>query len=467
MWRRTARDRVFIAFLVLCDDHGPHPRLPHGHPRRRRGRPRPRCSASCRTGVRAFVSPFESVVRTIGDLGQPPGREPPAARARTSSSRRQAETYTDVQRENARITELLQLEGRLGSARRPRTGRSGPRCRASSARRRSTRDADAGIVTDRAVLAPEGLVGRVVVGRAPASAKVLLLTDAQSAVGVRIGDVGRDRARPRDRRPEPGARARLARGARPGCGEAGGRSCSRPDTRAGSTRRAPGRPRRARRPRAPRGTSYTITVRPFVRFSQLDIVAVAVSRTEVVEAPPTPDAETGGAEPMRRYVSFGGRVRAAHCSSRASCALSLPLARDRAGSADPRRRGVRDRRASANGGDRGVRRRVCCAICCSPRRRVCRPSPTRSTAYGVALVGVPARCRPRRRHVRRRDVRVTADLRARCGVPRPPGRSPRRCRGCSSSRRRTMRSISPLAHARAEARASEADGGATAGDAER
>jgi rod shape-determining protein MreC len=39
---------------------------------------------------------------------------------------------------------------------------------------------------------------------------------------------------------------------------------------------------------APRGTSYTISVRPFVRFSQLDVLAVAVGSAEVIEAPPSP-----------------------------------------------------------------------------------------------------------------------------------------------------------------------------------
>jgi rod shape-determining protein MreC len=42
---------------------------------------------------------------------------------------------------------------------------------------------------------------------------------------------------------------------------------------------------------AERGTTYTISVRPFVRFSQLDVLSVAVSEQEVIEAPPTPSPE--------------------------------------------------------------------------------------------------------------------------------------------------------------------------------
>ena len=44
---------------------------------------------------------------------------------------------------------------------------------------------------------------------------------------------------------------------------------------------------------ASRGTSYTISVRPFVRFSQLDIVSVATSAAQVVEAPPAPTPGAG------------------------------------------------------------------------------------------------------------------------------------------------------------------------------
>jgi rod shape-determining protein MreC len=39
---------------------------------------------------------------------------------------------------------------------------------------------------------------------------------------------------------------------------------------------------------APRGTNYTILVRPFVRFSQLDILSVVISTAPVLEAPPSP-----------------------------------------------------------------------------------------------------------------------------------------------------------------------------------
>ncbi len=69
----------------------------------------------------------------------------------------------------------------------------------------------------------------------------------------------------------------------------------------------------------------------------------------------------------------------------------------------------------------GVRRRVSCATCCSM-------TPTGLSAFAYAVTGVrrradryPARRRAGRRDVRRRDVRLAAALRARRGVPRPPG----------------------------------------------
>jgi rod shape-determining protein MreC len=144
---------------------------------------------------------------------------------------------------------------------------------------------EAGIAPDSAVIGAEGVVGRVVWAGAR-TAKVLLLTDAQSAIGVRIGTSG-----------ETG----LARGT-------GGRNVeielvSRGALDQGAVKTGdvvvtsgyqggiypPGLPvgRVEDVTLAPRGTSYSISVRPFVRLSQLDVLAVAVG-TEIVEAPPTP-----------------------------------------------------------------------------------------------------------------------------------------------------------------------------------
>jgi rod shape-determining protein MreC len=234
--------------------------------------------------VRAFVRPFESVVRSIDDLGTLRD-ENRKLRAENLKFRRQQEIFGDVARENNRIKSLLQLETDLGiravHARVIGASLSGLERSASVSKGRSS-----GISTDRAVLAPEGLVGRIS-WAGGSSAKVLLLTDAGSAVGVRIGESGETGlARGtggRNLELELVSRAALDQGAvKPGdivltSGYQGGIYPA-------------GLPvgRVERVDLAARGTSYTISVRPFVRFSQLDIVSVAVSAAEVIEAPPTP-----------------------------------------------------------------------------------------------------------------------------------------------------------------------------------
>jgi rod shape-determining protein MreC len=123
---------------------------------------------------------------------------------------------------------------------------------------------------------------------------VLLLTDAQSAVGVRIGESGETGlARGtggRNLELELVSRAALDRGGvQPGdqvltSGYQGGIF-------------PPGIPlgRVERVTLAPRGTSYTISVRPYARFSQLDILSVAVGSAEVIEPEPTPTPEATSA----------------------------------------------------------------------------------------------------------------------------------------------------------------------------
>lgn len=282
MWRRTLRDRVFIAMLILCtvtvltldfrtgvlDGVADTTSQAFG---------------VLQSGVRSFVSPFESVVRTIGDLGSLRD-ENRRLRAENVRLRRQAETYADVARENARIQSLLQIENGLGiravHARVVGASLSGLERSATIDKGRSD-----GVVPDRAALAAEGLAGRVT-WAGERSAKVILLTDAQSAVGVRIGTSG-----------ETG----LARGT-------GGRNVeielvSRAALDQGAVKTGDvvvtsgyqggiypsGLPvgRVENVTLAPRGTSYSISVRPFVRLSQLDVLAVAVG-TEQVEAPPSP-----------------------------------------------------------------------------------------------------------------------------------------------------------------------------------
>ena len=283
MWRRTARDRLFIAFLLLATvtvltlDF-------------RTGILDGVASATTQVfdvfqqGVRGFVRPFESVVSTIGDITGL-RKENEKLREENLKLRRQAETYAAVARENARINSLLQLESGAGvraiHARVIGASLSGLERSASINKGRS-----AGITDEKAVLAPEGLVGRTVWAGAN-SAKVLLLTDAQSAVGVRIGasgETGLARGTGgRNLELELVSRAALDAGAvKPGdevltSGYQGGIYPSGlPVGRVEDVHLAA------------RGTSYTITVRPYVRFSQLDIVSVAVSTGEVIEAPPSP-----------------------------------------------------------------------------------------------------------------------------------------------------------------------------------
>ena len=283
MWRRTARDRLFIAFLLLATvtvltlDF-------------RTGILDGVASATTQVfdvfqqGVRGFVRPFESVVSSIGDITGL-RKENDKLREENLKLRRQAETYAAVARENARINQLLQLESGAGvravHARVIGASLSGLERSASINKGRS-----AGITDEKAVLAPEGLVGRTVWAGGN-SAKVLLLTDAQSAVGVRIGasgETGLARGTGgRNLELELVSRAALDQGAvKPGdevltSGYQGGIYPSGlPVGRVEDVHLAA------------RGTSYTITVRPYVRFSQLDIVSVAVSTGEVIEAPPSP-----------------------------------------------------------------------------------------------------------------------------------------------------------------------------------
>lgn len=283
MWRRTARDRLFIAFLVLATITvltldfrtgildgvaGATARIFNG----------------MQGGVRTFVRPFESVVQSIDDLGNL--REENQRLAEENQRlRRQTQTHIDVERENARLNRLLLTETTSGvqavHARVIGASLSGLERSATVNKGRDSR-----IVPNHAVLSSEGVVGRVSWAGA-SSAKILLLTDAQSAVGVRIGESG-----------ETG----LAKGT-------GGRNLALELVERGALDQGAVKPgdivvtsgyqggiypeglpvgRVETVKLAARGTDYTISVRPFVRFTQLDIVSVVVSSTEVIEAAPTP-----------------------------------------------------------------------------------------------------------------------------------------------------------------------------------
>jgi rod shape-determining protein MreC len=282
VWRRTARDRVFIAILVLSTITVLTLDFRTGILDGVAGTTG-QVVGVFQSGLRAFVRPFQAVVDSVGDLGRLRG-ENARLRAENNRLRQEAETYSDVQRENGRIRTLLQLEGSAGvravHARVIGASLSGLERSATIDKGRSS-----GIVPDRAVLSNEGLVGRILsAGRN--TAKVSLLTDAQSAVGVRIGESGETGlARGtggRNLELELVSRAALDQGAvQPGdqvvtSGYQGGIF-------------PPGLPvgRVERVTLAPRGTSYTISVRPYVRFSQLDVLGVAVGSAEVIAPKPT------------------------------------------------------------------------------------------------------------------------------------------------------------------------------------
>ncbi len=282
MWRRTARDRLFIAFLVLSTvtvltldfRTGILDGVASGTSQ---------AFGVLQGGVRSFVRPFESVVRSIGDLGSL-REENRRLRAENLKLGRLAERSADVERENARINQLLRLESDAGiqatHARVVGASLSGLERSAAISKGRSS-----GVVPNRAVLAPEGLVGKVAWAGA-STAKVLLLTDARSSVGVRIGESG-----------ETGLASGTGRGMKLELVERGAldQGAVKPgDVVVTSGYQEgiypPGLPvgRVEEVELAARGTDYTITLRPFVRFSQLDVVSVALSAAEVIEAPPTP-----------------------------------------------------------------------------------------------------------------------------------------------------------------------------------
>jgi rod shape-determining protein MreC len=282
MWRRTQRDRVFIAFLVLSTvtvltldfRTGILDGVANGTSQ---------AFGTLQSGVRGFVRPFESVVRSIGDLGtlRDKNRE---LESEVLRLRRLAETSADTARENERIKELLQIENTSGirAAHARVIGASLSGLERSATINKGRRS---GIEPNRAVLAPEGLVGRVAWAGAN-TAKIVLLTDARSSVGVRIGESGETglaSGTGRGMELELVERGALDQGAvKPGdtVVTSGYQEGIYPD----------GLPvgRVEEVELAARGTNYTITLRPFVKFSQLDVVSVALSAAEVIEAPPTP-----------------------------------------------------------------------------------------------------------------------------------------------------------------------------------
>lgn len=290
MWRRTSRDRVVFLGIVLATVTLLTLDFRTGVIDGLSGAVS-QVMGVFQTGVRTAVRPIEGLVDGIRDLGSLRA-ENERLRRENATLRRQAETYTDLARENAVLRELNTLEGSLAleTVRARVVGAS-----LSGLERSAVLDKgrEAGVVEDRAVLAPEGLAGRVVWtgGR---TAKVLLLRDSQSAIGVRIGETGEtgvvNGTGGRLLRLELVSRAALDQGA-----------VKRGDTVLTSGHQGgifpPGIPigRVEDVELAPRGTAYTILVRPFARLSRLDIVSIVVGQGEVVEAVPTPSP--GAVEP--------------------------------------------------------------------------------------------------------------------------------------------------------------------------
>lgn len=230
-------------------------------------------------GVRTLVRPVEAVVSGVAGIGRLRD-ENTALKRENEMLRRQSETYADVVRENARLTEMAGLTGSLDlesiTARVIAVSLSGLE-RAATVDKGSS----SGVVVQSAVLGPEGLVGRVA-RTGSRTAKVLLLTDSQSSIGVKIGRTG-----------ETGVAS----------GTGGGvlrlelvsrAALDRKDVKPGDIVVTSGHQGGIFPQGIPigliddvslaqRGTTYEITVRPFVRLSRLDVVAVVTDEPGTAE----------------------------------------------------------------------------------------------------------------------------------------------------------------------------------------
>lgn len=288
MWRRTARDRVFIAFLILSTVTVLTLDFRTGVLNGVSGETQS-AFAFLQSGVRGFVRPFQSVLQSIGDLGSL-RHENSKLRAENLRLQHELEVYPDVARENQRLTSLNQLQDASGiQAVQARV--IGASISALEQSVTIDKGRNQGIVPDKAVLAPEGLAGHITWAGGN-SAQVTFLTDLQSAVGVRVGNSGetglvRGNGPTSDLKLDLISRQALDQGA-----------VKQGDMVVTSGFQGdiypPGLPvgRVEKVELAARGTAYTIFVRPFVRFSQIDVLSVAISTTQVVEAPPSPTPGT-------------------------------------------------------------------------------------------------------------------------------------------------------------------------------
>lgn len=283
MWRRSSRDRIAIVVLVVATlavltlDFRTH--VLDGV-----GDTLGQVVGVFQTGVRTVARPFENIVSSVTDLTRLRAENEQLKRE-NETLKRQAETYADTARENARMRQMLTL----GSSLDVTTVAARVIGASLSGLERSVlidRGTSAGVTRDTAVLAPEGLVGRVVWAGARTS-KVLLLTDAQSAIGVRIGETGENGVVTGTGDPvlrlELISRAALDSGAvRRGdviltSGQEGG--IFPPGVPIGRVEEVAS---------ASRGTSYRISVRPFASLTRLDILSVVLRTENAPERPPRP-----------------------------------------------------------------------------------------------------------------------------------------------------------------------------------
>lgn len=286
MWRRTSRDRVTVVVLavatltVLTLDFRTN--LLNGV-----SGAAEQVVGVFQTGVRTVARPVEGLFTGLHEMSKLRD-ENVRLRRDNQVLRRQAETYTDLARENARMRQLLQIEG----------GTDLPTVRARvigaslSGLERSAlidKGSSSGLTAETAVLAPEGLVGRIT-WAGSRTAKVTLLTDSQSSVGVKIGETGETGIVSGQGsgllRLELISRTALDQGA-----------VKKGDVVLTSGHQGgifpPGIPvgRVERVDLASRGTSYTILVRPFANLTRLDLVSVVLRQENVAELPPSAEPE--------------------------------------------------------------------------------------------------------------------------------------------------------------------------------
>lgn len=289
MWRRTSRDRVVIAVLliatvtVLTLDF--RTGVLDGI-----GGATSQVVGVFQGGVRAVAAPIESAIGFVGEIGSLRS-ENQRLRREISKLRGEMQNYQDLAREAARMRQLLQIESTL-SLDPIRARVIGAALSGFERTAFIDKGGSDGLVVESAVLAPEGLAGRVSSVGAQ-TATVQLVTDPQSSIGVRIGESGETGLATgtggRDLRLELVDQKALEReGVKRGdlvvtSGHQGG--IFPPGIPIGKIDDVH---------LASRGASYRILIRPFAQLSKLDVVTVSARSEARVQPQPTPSP--GGEE---------------------------------------------------------------------------------------------------------------------------------------------------------------------------